>query len=468
MILHPEKLASRPYQVEGATKVRRNLVAGGALLLDYMGLGKSLQALVAVEGVPRVAIVADGLARGVWQEEIAYWLGEEAIILYEPKDLRKIGPDTRFVITNSESVRLEPNKVKGKVNPLRNTFMSPIGQFLSTWQVRTFIIDEGHKMRNRKARWTGGMFKLASHVPVIFITGTPIMNCVEEFWVALRLVRPKTYRSFWKFMKKHANARPPTDFEYAWQYTAEATDPEALWREVEPFTVRRTLEDVGMQVGNAPPPQNINLLPTPEQTRLMKAIAKDLIVNVGEDANYLIVDTELVKTTRLRQVAISPRLVGSKDLGNKIPALVELAEDASGKVLVFSCFAKALVLAAEELNKAGVGRAMIDGSVPPAERMDILNNFRDSKTDTVLLLTIDLGGTSITVTEADTVVFLDEHWNPGKNQQAWERLRSHLQNRPTFRKSLRTEGSIDEIIFSTTKRKEDLAAAILDWARKMQ
>lgn len=63
----------------------------------------------------------------------------------------------------------------------------------------------------------------------------------------------------------------------------------------------------------------------------------------------------------------------------------------------------------------------MDGSTPVSKRFEMQQTFNSDPTIDVLLLTTRVGGLGLTLTGADTVIFLEHDWNPMKDMQAMDR-----------------------------------------------
>jgi TATA-binding protein-associated factor len=81
-----------------------------------------------------------------------------------------------------------------------------------------------------------------------------------------------------------------------------------------------------------------------------------------------------------------------------MPTVTYLRLDGSGKIQIHSIMYTFLV-------------------VNPMERQKIVDQFNRDPTIDVLLLTTAVGGVGLTLTGADTVIFLEHDWNPTKDLQ---------------------------------------------------
>lgn len=69
------------------------------------------------------------------------------------------------------------------------------------------------------------------------------------------------------------------------------------------------------------------------------------------------------------------------------------------------------------LEPEGVSYVRLDGSVPPAQRPEVVQQFNTDPTVDVMLLTTAIGAFGLNLTSANTVVFLEHDWNPMRDLQ---------------------------------------------------
>jgi TATA-binding protein-associated factor len=88
----------------------------------------------------------------------------------------------------------------------------------------------------------------------------------------------------------------------------------------------------------------------------------------------------------------------------------------------------------------------LDGSTEPLSRHDIVQTFNNDPSIDVLLLTTSVGGLGLTLTGADTVIFMDHDWNPMKDAQAMDRAHRIGQKKVVNVYRLITRGTLEEKI----------------------
>lgn len=103
----------------------------------------------------------------------------------------------------------------------------------------------------------------------------------------------------------------------------------------------------------------------------------------------------------------------------------------------------------------------LDGTVEAIKRHDIVTTFNSDPSIDVLLLTTSVGGLGLTLTGADTVIFIDHDWNPSKDMQAMDRAHRLGQTKVVNVYRLITRGTLEEKIMSLQRFKQNLADTVI-------
>ncbi len=107
---------------------------------------------------------------------------------------------------------------------------------------------------------------------------------------------------------------------------------------------------------------------------------------------------------------------------SKIDALIEIIDELGGKQLVVAAESRQLIeLACRRLDKHSITWRAVTGGQSEDQRRQAVAEFQDGKAR-VMLFTIKAGGTGITLTAADTIVFLQRSWSMLENKQAEDRV----------------------------------------------
>merc|ERR1719225_2450883 len=271
---------------------------------------------------------------------------------------------------------------------------------------------------------------------------------------------------------------------------------EALHRQVLPFILRRMKEDV---LKDLPPKitQDYYCELSPIQQLLYEDFAKEQKDKNKNDKSHIFQALQY-----LRKVCNHPKLVLHADHkhynlvqsllaesnshlnalshATKLPALKQLLNECGigtndndqdcsrvvgqHRALVF-CQLKAMMDIVEtdlfKANMSNVTYLRLDGSVPPAERHDIVTKFNNDMSIDLLLLSTSVGGLGLNLTGADTVIFVEHDWNPMKDLQAMDRAHRIGQKKVVNVYRLITRNTLEEKILGIQKFKLKTANSVI-------
>ena len=388
------KVHLRGYQEFGAKYV---LSQRRCLLGDEMGLGKTIEALavtshLAATGARHFIVVAPASVLTNWVREV-----EHRTVL--PVH-RVHGPDRRVTFGRWEQ--------HGGV--AATTYDTLKSLPLPTVSVAAMIVDEAHYAKNPDAqrsqavqRWAG----LAEHV--VFMSGTPLENRLEEFCILAGYLQPQVASTM-----RSQSLFSTDDFR----------------RSAAPVYLRRNQDDVLTEL-----PERI------ETEEWVELSAADLVHyrNAVASQNLMAVR---------RAAFMDP--AGSSKVGRLVEIMDAASEDGL-KVVVFSFFLDVLNAVHERLGADVVG--VINGSVPAGQRQAIIDTFTDRPGHAVLLSQIDAGGVGLNIQAASVVIITEPQWKPSTEEQAIARCHRMGQLRPVQVHRLLTVDSVDEGMQALQQRK---------------
>ena len=153
----------------------------------------------------------------------------------------------------------------------------------------------------------------------------------------------------------------------------------------------------------------------------------------------------------------------------------ELVFKQGKKILIFSGFTKTLNLCEDLLALKG-GNAhnatfryhRLDGGTGRARRNLGIRMFNDKASDyKVMLISTRAGGLGINLASAETVIFLDEDWNPQITLQAEARAHRIGQTKPVTIYKLCSAGTVEEQMQGRIRKKLYLSAKITESMRNI-
>jgi SNF2 family DNA or RNA helicase len=117
-----------------------------------------------------------------------------------------------------------------------------------------------------------------------------------------------------------------------------------------------------------------------------------------------------------------PPLVTLAEPSCKIDALMDILEDMEGApAVVFALHKQMIYLAQKRLDTAKISYGMITGDQTPLDREVAIRDFQAGKLQ-VMLCTIAAGSEGITLTRANTAIFLQRSYSRIQNNQAEARI----------------------------------------------
>lgn len=507
------KAELRSYQQDGVNWLnflRKYHLHG--ILCDDMGLGKTLQTLCIVAsdhherseefaktGNPDMRrlpslIVCPPTLSGHWQQEIKTYAPFLSVTAYVgPPPERKAMKD-----------RLDkPDIVVTSYDVCRNDI-----DVLSKYNWNYVVLDEGHLIKNAKAKISMAVKQLASNHRLI-LTGTPIQNNVLELWSLFDFLMPGFLGAEKMFADRFVKPISASRFSKASskEQEAGALAIEALHKQVLPFLLRRLKEEV---LNDLPPKilQNYYCDLSDLQRKLFEDFTKKESKKLAEEAGRDDKDAKqhiFQALQYMRKLCNSPAMVlkpghpkyddtqrilakGNTSLEDavhapKLTALRDLLVDCGigtegndtndplyqpvkpHRALIFCQMKEMLDMVQNTVLKQllpSVTYLRLDGTVEANKRQDLVNKFNSDPSYDCLLLTTSVGGLGLNLTGADTVIFVEHDWNPQKDLQAMDRAHRIGQKKVVNVYRLVTRGTLEEKILNLQRFKIDVASTVVN------
>ncbi|KAL0429201.1 UNVERIFIED_CONTAM: protein CHROMATIN REMODELING 24 [Sesamum radiatum] len=143
-------------------------------------------------------------------------------------------------------------------------------------------------------------------------------------------------------------------------------------------------------------------------------------------------------------------IVENHDISCKISFILSLLGDLVPKghnVLIFSQTRKMLNLIQESLISNHYKYIRIDGTTKASDRAKIVKDFQEGRGAPIFLLTTQVGGLGLTLTNADRVIVVDPAWNPSTDNQSVDRAYRIGQKKDVIVYRLMTCGTVEEKIY---------------------
>ncbi|KAK3569188.1 hypothetical protein QTP86_026009 [Hemibagrus guttatus] len=132
------------------------------------------------------------------------------------------------------------------------------------------------------------------------------------------------------------------------------------------------------------------------------------------------------------------------------------------KSVIVSQWTSMLHIVAVHLKKLDLHFSVIDGTVNPKRRMDLVEEFNTNpKGPQVMLVSLCAGGVGINLIGGNHLFLIDMHWNPALEDQACDRIYRVGQCRDVTIHRFVCEGTVEDKISSLQEKKKELAQKVL-------
>uniref|UniRef100_A0A8B9BKA0 Zinc finger RANBP2-type containing 3 n=1 Tax=Anser brachyrhynchus TaxID=132585 RepID=A0A8B9BKA0_9AVES len=446
----PERLRKKllPFQEKGIIFALQR--SGRCMIADEMGLGKTIQAIAISYYYKKewpLLIVVPSSLRYPWVDEMEKWIPE-------------LSPDDIIIIQNkTDTGRISTSKVTILGYGLLTSDAQTLVDTLYKQNFKVVVIDESHYMKSRNATRSKILLPIVQKaVRAILLTGTPALGRPEELFMQIEALFPKRFGTWNEYAKKYCNARLRFFGKRAQWDCRGASNLEELHQLLREIMIRRLKNDVLTQL----PPKVRQRIPFD----LPQATAKNLNatfaeweklmrnLNSGASESHFVEVMSLI--TRMYKETAIAKAGAVKDY------IKMMLENDKLKFLVFAHHLSMLQACTEAVIENKVRYIRIDGSVPSAERIHLVNQFQKDPDTRVAILSIQAAGQGLTFTAATHVVFAELYWDPGHIKQAEDRAHRIGQCSSVNIHFLIAKGTLDPLMWAMLNRKAKVTGSTLN------
>ena len=390
----------RKYQEWGVKYILRQK---RVLLGDEMGLGKTIQAMAAMitlrnSGAQHFLVICPATVIENWCREI------------ESKSNL-----TAYNLHGKRWGALKQWKQNGGVAVINYDILDFLITYCNSMRIDMIVFDEAHYIKNPETKRRKQATLICKTTDrLLFMTGTPIENKVDEMVGLIRCLQPDVA-------------------DYADHY-ATIYSSEEFKQRIASVYYRRKRVDVLSELPD--------LIETKEWCHM----------TIADQVAY---EDALISESfqQARRVAWNHRHYLTRS--SKVHRLKELVKDASAdqrKIIVFSFFRETLNQIQTVFQDNCIG--IINGSVSTKERQLIIDSFEKAPAGTVLAAQIEAGGVGLNIQAASVVIICEPQWKPSTENQAISRAYRMGQTRDVLVYRLLCTDTIDEKITKLLDKKQ--------------
>jgi SWI/SNF-related matrix-associated actin-dependent regulator 1 of chromatin subfamily A len=415
----------RPFQRAG---VAYALTARRTFLADEQGLGKTVQALAAIEAdeaYPAVVICPASLKLN-WERETRHWLPHRSLTVVS---------GTGTVATAAE------------ITVINYDIIHAHRARLALRRPRALVLDESHYVKNPRAKRTQAVRRLAESLPPdalrLALTGTPVMNHAEELIPQLRILgRLEDFGSGARFARR---------------FQGIGAEERIHWHLRRRCFVRRSKADVLPQL---PAKRQVAVPVALDNDREYRLAEEDVIAWLREQPLDLReLDRKVAAALRAERLAQlnALRRLASRGKGAAALAWIEDFLASDEPLVVFAGHREMQDRLVERFPDALhlLGRDSIGA------REAAVQAFQAGESQ-LLVGATRVAGQGITLTRASNVVFLDLEWTPAMHDQAEDRCHRIGQHDAVTAWYLLAANTLDETMIELIERKRRVVDAVTD------
>ena len=431
------------------------------LLLDSMGLGKTLEIIGLAETLHRrgeiehcMVICGVDSLRQNWKSEIQKFsnlsvrvLGEKISkhgnISYAPVTARaeelKNPISEFFVVINAATLRND--KVIEAYKKSANTF-------------GMIAVDEAHKFASSTSQQGDNLLKLKAQYKVA-ATGTLLLNSPVSCYVPL-VWTENDHSILTKFKEQYCVYGGFGDKQIV-GYKNLST----LREELTSCSIRRTLD----QVRDDMPLKNITY-EIVEMSDQHRKFYDAIVDGVKDEADKIKLNTSnlLALTTRLRQATACPSILTSQPIvSSKVERAVELATDlleAGEKVVIFSTFKETVYQIAKMLE--AYQPLIGTGDFTEGQIKNRIEQFQNDPNSKLFVGSHAKMGTGFTLNAASYMICIDTPYTDAAFSQSTDRIWRITNKMPAFVTVLTCSDTIDDRVREIVETKKELSDYIVD------
>jgi SWI/SNF-related matrix-associated actin-dependent regulator of chromatin subfamily A-like protein 1 len=412
--------------------VRYALEARGTFLADEQGLGKTVEALTALEAdgaFPAVVVCPASMKLG-WERETRHWLPHRSVSVVHGRGT--VPAAGEITIVNYDVVAAHYGT-------------------LTRRRPRALVVDESHYCKNPQAKRTQAVRRLAAAVVPgglrLALSGTPVLNHAEELIAQLRIIdRIEEFGSGASFAR---------------QFRGMVSEERLHWHMRRACFVRRLKAEVLPQL----PAKRQVVVPVALNNEAEYRLAeRDVIAWLRSqpldlsELNAKIAAT--LRAQRLAQLGTLQRLAAR----GKLAAALAWIEDflASDEPLVV--FARHVEVQSAVLARFPDALHLL-GEDSLQQREAAIRAFQEPDATAgqrLIVCATRVAAQGITLTRASNVAFLELEWTPAMHDQAEDRCHRIGQRDAVTAWYLLAANTIDETMARLIQRKRATIAAVTD------
>jgi SNF2 family DNA or RNA helicase len=424
-----------------------------AYVLSQMGTGKTRAALYAIDwmlmqGDIRAVLVVAPLSTlsQVWDREVYQYFNHLSVgVLHGNRTKREkvLAQDHHIYVINHDGIKVISKQLQAKE------------------ELDCIVVDELAVFRNKSSdRWKELNAVIHDRPYVWGLTGAPTPNEPVDAFAQVKLLTPSRVPTYIKAFRRKTMRQIST---FKWVPLSDAND--TVYEAMQPAVRYKRDDCVEL------PPLSYQAREAP-MTKKQKEVYKRLMIAliVMFDKGEVTAANEGVLFSKLLQIASGwvytrekdgHKKVVSLDNTPRIDQLVEVLDEADGKVIVFAEFTHTAKAVQEILAKRTYDTVLVTGATSKTARDQIFGDFQNAESPRIIVAHPKCMSHGLTLTAASVICW----FTPTTSLETYEQANARISRPGQTRKQLiihLTGSPIETKLYRRLQQKKSLQGALLE------
>ena len=426
------------YQKEGV----EFLMQGSGLLADQMGLGKTIQVLLAIKNKQdKTLFIVRSSTLWQWLNEFKEWVDPTPLGIFmirSSKDFVPPGFATYLISMDTF----------GRGNP-----------HLKSLGIKTIVVDECQSFKDQAAKRSRALIEFVEENNIerkIFLSGTPIKNRADEYFTTLNLLDPEEFSSIEKFRRKwliqdnkgrwsNINPYVEDDFrEHISQYVLRRETKDVM-KDLPPF--RRTFETICIE------DENLKSAYNKEAEKLQN------IVDAKSKINFFDVQDSLMTLRRITGMAKVDFAVEYIETFLNTLDHDELNPDEKIAIGIHHKAVRDMLF--YKLSELGLNPLKLSGEDNSDDKERIKKEFQKPE-NRILIINMLAGGVGMDGLQCcSNILCLERQWNSADEEQFEGRFHRNGQKNPVLAEYMIAKNTVDDYFCALVERKREIFGQVV-------
>ena len=328
-------------------------------------------------------------------------------------------------------------------------------------------VDESTTIKNPGAKRTKNILRLSRLSKYRrILTGSPVTKSPLDLYTQCHFLDPYLleHQSYYSFRTRYALMKTANFGGRSVNIVIGYRNLDELSEKLKPFSYR-VLKDDCLDLPKKTFMKRIIQM-TPEQNKVYQQMKKMALAELnGKVTTTMNVVTQLMRMQQITCGHFKADDGTTQEIkNNRITELVDVVEEIQGKVVIWAHWRNDIETIVKHLKEEYGDNSVVTyyGDTTTEERQEAIKKMQDPNSSVRFLVgTPQTGGYGITLTGASTMIYYSNGYDLEKRQQSEARIDRIGQKKPMTYIDIIAEGTVDEKIVTSLKKKVNIATKVM-------